>query len=142
MRAQLIRDQVVSQVATPPPPPSLRRFDHVGCLGFFLSSLCISGFRPVSRCRPSYLSAQARSLGRRFFFIFFLSRFCENIWSVRNFAKLYIYRRGPRRKDIIPWPEAVGAASSGPVGLNATGHNVRSLKPWTTTLGAYRQAAA
>jgi hypothetical protein len=28
------------------------------------------------------------------FFIFILSRICKNIWSVTNFAKIYICRRG------------------------------------------------
>jgi hypothetical protein len=39
------------------------------------------------------------AFGREFFYIFFLSRFCKNIWFVRNFAKLYICRRGSRRQE-------------------------------------------
>jgi hypothetical protein len=49
-----------------------------------------------------------------FFYIFILSRFCKNIWSVTNFAKIYIWRRGPRRQDITSWSTVVGAARSGP----------------------------
>jgi hypothetical protein len=30
-------------------------------------------------------------------FLYIFSLFCKNKWSVRNFAKLYICRRGPRR---------------------------------------------
>jgi hypothetical protein len=76
-----------------------------------------------------------------FLYIFFISRFCKNIWSARNFAKLYICRRGPRRqghnvvahgvRDITSWP-TVGAASSGPLVLDrhsAVAHDVRSIAP-------------
>jgi hypothetical protein len=82
-----------------------------------------------------------------YFFIFFLSRICKNIWSVRNFAKLYICRRGPRRqghntvahgvRDITPWPTAVGAASSGPLVWDkhsAVAHDVRSIGSWAMAL--------
>jgi hypothetical protein len=31
------------------------------------------------------------------FLYIYLSRFCKNIWSATNFAKIYICRRGPRR---------------------------------------------
>jgi hypothetical protein len=76
------------------------------------------------------------------FSIYFLSRFCKNIWSARSFAKLYLCLNGPRRQ-----------------GHNAVVHDGRSrqqwarrsyrygprrkvLTPWAMALGAYRQAVA
>jgi hypothetical protein len=54
-----------------------------------------------------------------YFFIFILSRFCKNIWSVTNLAKIYICRRGPQRE-----------------GLNAVAHGGRSRQEWARSPNA------
>jgi hypothetical protein len=75
------------------------------------------------------------------FYIFFLSLICKNIWSVRNFAELYICRRGPQRQG--PTAARHGGRGRGPLARahTAVGHDVRSLTLCGTAVGAYRQAA-
>jgi hypothetical protein len=51
-----------------------------------------------------------------YFFIFILSRFCKNIWSGTNFAKIYIWCRGPRRQ-----------------GHNVVGRGARCRQEWALT---------
>jgi hypothetical protein len=53
----------------------------------------------------------------RDFFIFNLSRFCKNIWSATNFAKIYICRRGTRRQ-----------------GHNAVARGGRSRQEWALSV--------
>jgi hypothetical protein len=48
--------------------------------------------------------------GNFFFFTFFFT-FLQNIWSAKEIAKLYIWRRGGRRQR----PTAVGHGGRGPV---------------------------
>jgi hypothetical protein len=76
------------------------------------------------------------SVRARNFFIFILSRFCKNILSVINFAKIYTFRRGSRcqRHKVV----AHGGRSHQEWArtLNAASHGVMSLTPWATTLGA------
>jgi hypothetical protein len=74
----------------------------------------------------------------KYFFIFILSRFYKTIWSVTNFAKIYICRRGPRRQghNIV----APGGRSRQEWALawprrSTQCHGVRGLAPWATASG-------
>jgi hypothetical protein len=53
------------------------------------------------------------------FFIFILSRFCKNIWSGTNFAKIYIWRSGSRRQ-----------------GHNTVGRGARCCQEWALSPNA------
>jgi hypothetical protein len=84
------------------------------------------------------------------FFIFILSRFCKNIWSATNFAKIYICVVAIGARPLMSWPIAVGAARSGPLAWprrGVVGHGARGLAPrataaagllapWATALGS------
>jgi hypothetical protein len=52
-----------------------------------------------------------------FYIYIFSITILQNIWSLGNFAKLYMCRCGHGVKDLTSWPTASGAASSGPVVL-------------------------
>jgi hypothetical protein len=100
---------------------------------------CIS-FYPVD----IYIPARAHKVKAFWnFFIYFFYHDFAKIYDpseiLRNYTSAAVAHGVT---DITSWPTAVGAASSGPVGLTATGHDIKSLTPWDTTLGAYRQAAA
>jgi hypothetical protein len=72
-----------------------------------------------------------------FIFIFFLSLFCKNIWSARNFANYTTVAVAHDGRDITSWPTAVGTASSGPVACdrhNDVAHDVRDIAQCATTL--------
>jgi hypothetical protein len=72
------------------------------------------------------------------FLYIILSRFCKNIWSGTNFAKIHIWRRGPRRQGHNPvgrgarcrqewaltWPRP-----------SVVSRGVRGLTPWAAALG-------
>jgi hypothetical protein len=47
---------------------------------------------------PSLRKSKLTLLPSPKFFYIYLSQFCKNIWSVTNFAKKYICRRGPQRQ--------------------------------------------
>jgi hypothetical protein len=70
------------------------------------------------------------------FFIFILSRFCKNIWPTTNFAKIYMYRSGPRRQVHNAAAHGERSRQEWAQTLNAAGHDVTFLTPWATALGA------
>jgi hypothetical protein len=73
-----------------------------------------------------------------FIYICILSRFCKNIWSGTNFAKIYIWRCGPRRQGhnvvgrgarcrqewALTWPRP-----------STVSRDVRGLTPWAAASG-------
>jgi hypothetical protein len=71
-----------------------------------------------------------------FFFIFIFSRFCKNIWSVTNLAKIYIYRRGPQRQGLNAAAHGVTSHQEWAHRPNAMGRGVISLTPWAAVSGA------
>jgi hypothetical protein len=70
------------------------------------------------------------------FFIFNLSRFCKNIWSDINLAKIYIWRRGQRRQEHNAVGRGARYRQEWALSRNAKGHGVKSLTPWPAALGA------
>jgi hypothetical protein len=70
------------------------------------------------------------------FFIFNLSRFCKNIWSGTNLAKIYIWRRGPRRQGHNAAGHGARCRQEWALSRNAKGHDVKSLSPLPAALGA------
>jgi hypothetical protein len=70
------------------------------------------------------------------FFIFILSRFCKNIWSGANFAKIYIGHRGPRRQGHNAVGPGARCRQEWALSPNDKGHGVTSLTPWPAALGA------
>jgi hypothetical protein len=70
------------------------------------------------------------------FFIYNLSRFCKNIWSSTNLAKIYIWRRDPRRQEHNAVGRGARCHQEWALSPNAKGHDVKSLTPWPASLGA------
>jgi hypothetical protein len=70
------------------------------------------------------------------FFIFNLSRFCKNIWSATNFAKIYICRRGPRRQGHNAVARGGRSRQEWAHTLNVVGHGVTYLTQRVMALGA------
>jgi hypothetical protein len=64
---------------------------------------------------------------RKNFYIFILSRFCKNIWSGTNFAKISSGAMAHGVKDITSWAATLGAARSGPLALTP---RATALRPW------------
>jgi hypothetical protein len=89
-------------------------------------ALCLLKEPVLVRCKES----------RGEFFIFILSRFCKNIWSVTNFAKKYICRRGPWRQDHNAVAHGVRSCQEWALNPNAMGHGITSLTSWPAALGA------
>jgi hypothetical protein len=73
---------------------------------------------------------------RGFFYIFIFSRFCKNIWSVTNLAKIYICRRGPRHQGLNAAAHSVRSHQEWAQRPNTKGHDVISLTLWPAALGA------
>jgi hypothetical protein len=71
-----------------------------------------------------------------YIYLFILSQFCKNIWSVTNFAKIYICRHGPRRQGHNVVAHGGKSHQEWALSPNATGHGVTSLTPWPAALGA------
>jgi hypothetical protein len=63
-------------------------------------------------------------------------KFCKNICSVTNFAKIYICRREPRRQGHNVVTHGVRSRHEWALNPKATGHGVMSLTPWPAALGA------
>jgi hypothetical protein len=89
----------------------------------------------------SCIQSNYRSL-REEFFIFNLSRFCKNIWSGTNLAKIYIWRRGPWRQGHNAVGRGARCQQEWALSRNAKGHDVKSLTPWSAKLGAQCPASA
>jgi hypothetical protein len=81
-------------------------------------------------------NCQTQRRGVAIFLYIYFSRFCKNIWSGINLAKIYIWRRVPRR----PGHNAVGHGArcrqEWALSRNAKGHGVSSLSSWPVVLGA------
>jgi hypothetical protein len=114
--------------------PELRRILLILTLGFLLF---------LSRRRnDGHLSPLITVIGKEKgggwtfenFFIFILSRFCKNIWSVKNFAKNI--HLPPRRQEHNVVAHDDRSCQEWALSSNATGHGVTSLMPWPAVLGA------
>jgi hypothetical protein len=62
----------------------------------------------------------------RIFYIFNLSHFCKNIWSGINLAKIYIWRRGPRRQEHNTVGRGARCRQEWALSPNAKCHDVKS----------------
>jgi hypothetical protein len=99
------------------------------------------------RARPGtvwFRDAGVRSevaAGVIFFYIFNLSRFCKNIWSNTNLAKIYIWRRGLWRQGHNAVGHGARCRPEWALSRNAKGYDVKSLPPWLAALGSYRPAS-